>query len=257
MRAPGLTPSLTLQNCCCGPTKIALVTYETHPVTAFGLFTAQTTGAWLTSDMVFVAVVAMLNAGAFAALRQRPPPLRVHALVFSAIAWAIVMRACLVCSSPLSDLVSFMNCARYPGRGLATACMASSTIIGLSSTVTKDSLSRTLLGIGVNRRVLWLFFVVPSLAHSLVNSKARSARLMQSRYSEHAAPIRWVRLRLAILASSFVRTLTQNWYAREAEDTRLRGFSQPPRFLRSDPLRAGDLVLAIFAFGSLVAAFQL
>lgn len=231
--------------------------YATHPVTALGLFTAQTMGAWLTADMVFVAVVAILNAGAFAALRRRPPPFGIHALVFAAIVWAVAMRASFVCASRLGDLETLLHCARYPGRGLVTACMASSTIVGLSSSVTKDSLSRTLLGLGMNRRVLWLFFVVPSLAHSLVSSKARSARLMQSRYSEHAAPIRWARLRLAILASSFIRTLTQNWYAREAEDTRLHGFSQRPQFLESDSLHKGDLILAIFALGCLAAAFRL
>jgi hypothetical protein len=169
------------------------------------------------------------------------------------ILWAIAMRAGYGCNVDESWR-SLVECAKHPGRGVSAACMATASVLVLSATVEKDRLSRTLLKLGIGRRLLWVIFIVPTLGHALLDTTGRSAALMRGRYSQNPGRTRWIRLRMAILTSGFVKTLIRHWYSREAEETRIRETAQAPLFLHSDRILPRDGVLLTWAALSLFLA---
>jgi hypothetical protein len=135
--------------------------------------------------------------------------------------------------------------------------MAASSVLLLSAMVRKDRMARTMLRLGVNRQLLWAIFTIPTFGQALLHASMKSTILMQGRYAQSAAPVRWIRLKVAIVTSSFVKTLARHLHSREAETTRVRDSAQAPVFLDSDDLRQRDFVLLAAAALSLVIAFQL
>lgn len=227
-----------------------------HPGAAVALVSSQVLGAWIAADILFVGIAACGNVVLQLLLRCRLVPLRVFGAVLLAISWAVAMRAGFSCNldDPWSTLLA---CVSHPGRGLVAACMATSGVLVLSATVRKDRMARTMLRLGVNRQLLWAIFTIPTFGQALLHASRKSTILMKGRYSQSAAPVRWIRLKVAILTSSFIKTLARHLYSREAETTRVRDSTQAPVFLDSDDLRQGDFILLAAAVLSLVIAFQL
>lgn len=227
-----------------------------HPGAVMILVFSQILGAWIAADILFVGIAACGNAALQPLLRCRLVPLRACAAVSVLLSWAVVMRAGFSCNldNPWSTL---LVCASHPGRGTVAACMATSSVLVLSAMVRKDRMARTMLRLGVNRQLLWAIFTIPAFGHALLYASKKSTVLMQGRYSRNAAPVRWIRLKVAILTSSFVRTLVRHLYSREAETTRIRDSAQAPVFLSSDDLRQGDFVLIAVAVLSLLISSQL
>lgn len=213
----------------------------------------QVVGAWIAADILYVSLATAGNAILQRLLRWRPIPLRIYMAAIGIIFWAVAMRAGYGCSVD-DSWQSLVECVRHPGRGVSAACMATACVLVLSATVTKDRLSRTLLELGISRRLLWVIFIVPTLGHTLLDTTGRSASLMRGRYLQNAGRTRWIRLKIAILTSGFVKTLIRHWYSREAEETRNRETAQAPLFLDSDRILARDGVLLTWAALSLVFA---
>lgn len=227
-----------------------------HPGAAAVLVFAQVLGAWISADILFVAIAACGNTVVQRLLRCHHVPLRIYGTVLFAIGWAVAMRAGFSCNLD-APWLTLLACARHPGRGLVAVCMATSSVLVLSATVRKDRMARTMLRLGVNRQLLWAIFTIPTFGQALLHASNKSKLLMQGRYSQSTASVRWIRLKVAILTSSFVKTLARHWHSREAEATRVRDSTQAPVFLESDDLRRGDFFLLAAAVLSLVIAFQL
>lgn len=237
-------------------TRSIAVAGDFHPGTAVAFAFSQVLGAWVTADILFVAIAACANAVLQPLLRCRHVPPRVYGAVFFAVCWAVAMRAGFSCNLD-GPWLTLLGCARRPGRGLVAACMATFSVLMLSAVVRKDRMARTMLQLGVNRQLLWAIFMIPTLGQAMLHASKTSTLLMQGRYSQSTAPVRWIRLKVAILTSSFVKTLTRHWHSREAETTRVRDSNQTPVFLDSDALHRGDFFLLAVSVLSLLIAFQM
>lgn len=227
-----------------------------HPGAAVAFAFSQVLGAWIAADILFVAIAACMNAVLHALLRCRHVSPRVYGAVFFSVCWAVAVRAGFSCNLD-APWLTLLECARHPGRGLVAACMATFSVLVLSAAVRKDRMARTMLQLGINRQLLWAVFMIPTLGKNMLHASKTSTLLMQGRYSQSTAPVRWIRLKIAILTSSFVKTLTRHWYSREAESTRVRDSNQTPVFLESDALHRGDFFLLAVAVLSLLIAFQM
>ena len=229
---------------------------DLHPWAAAAFAFSQVFGAWIAADILFVVIAACANAFLKPLLCFRHVPHRVYGAVCFAVCWAVAMRAGFSCNLE-SPWFALFECARHPGRGLLAACMATFSVLVLSTMVRKDRMARTMLQLGINRQFLWAIFIIPTLGQTLLHASKTSALLMQGRYSQNVAPIRWIRLKVAMLTSSFVKTLTRHWYSREAEATRVRDSNEVPVFLDRDALCRGDFFLLAGVVLNLLIAFQI
>lgn len=229
---------------------------DLHPGAAVSLVLLQILSAWVAADILFVVIAAAGNAVLLSLLHCRRTPHRVYGAVLLAIGWAVAMRAGLSCKFN-GDWITLLSCARRPGRGLVAACMAAFSVLVLSAALRKDRMARTMLQVGVNRQLLWAIFMIPTFGQALLHASKKSSLLMQGRYLQSTAPVRWIRLKVAILTSSFVKTLARHWHSREAETTRIRDSNQAPVFLDSGGLSGGDIVLLAAGCLSVLVAFQM
>jgi hypothetical protein len=225
-----------------------------HPGVALLLVIFQVAGAWIASDISYVVIATTGNVVLQLLLRRRQIPLRIYFVVIGMLIWAIATRVGFSCSFDDSwrDLI---ECARHPRPGVSAACMATACVLVLSTIASKDRITRSLLRLGIGHRILWIIFVVPTLGHMLLDTTGRSASLMRGRYSQSEGCARWVRYRVTILTSAFVKTLSHAWYSREAAETRIRETMRAPVFLHNDRVLHRDFVLMGWAALSLALAY--
>ncbi|WP_156374551.1 hypothetical protein [Pseudorhodoferax sp. Leaf274] len=227
-----------------------------HPGAVLVLAFSQVLGAWIAADILFVGIVSSGNAVLQPLLRCRLVPLRAYGAILLITGWAVAMQVGFSCNLDHS-WSELLACASHPRRGLVAACMATSSVLVLSALVRKDRMVRTMLRLGINRQLLWVIFTIPIFGQALLHASKKSTILMRGRYPECIAPIRWMRLKVAILTSSLVKTLVRHFYSREAVSTRVRDSAEAPVFLDSENLRGGDFVILAAAGLSLLVAFQL
>jgi hypothetical protein len=213
-----------------------------HPVSCIVLIGGQVLGAALSHDLLYVVYVFLANLLIQQLLLRARVPFGLYAAAFSVVLWGFTMRVAMRCTAN-SDISAMLDCGRYARPGVAAACMATLGLCMLNTNIRKDALSRVLLRVGVDRNVLWALFSIPVLGETLVRAGRRTELLLNLAHAGNRSVSGWMRITCAKVAAGFVRTLSRNLYAREAEHSRFQLAVKRPVFLQNEKFRTIDALI--------------